>query len=513
MPGSPSSLPTLTWWDSLMLFLGLGGKDKEKYLILKGIRNNLKIYGKKYFHVGQDLADPSLAKLFHEIYVCIGPAQSIFLNLSNSPALKNILIEGMLSEDALIKLRSLDEEAITAKSQQMPIEKLTEECQQNLALYSAYFTPEIVRKIESRFRTLQIFFDLLKFNFYFFLKKFDSNLPERDFNYRPRFEKIHGSYIVEDLKEFWEVASHLPLQADWDGIFDTLKAYKNVEPVNRGLWKKVLQNFRILQESDVIPLIIQYVSQDLTYQVLSKPEKENIVEQHLNALKTRNEVTLSKIRTHKRRLSIGKLATDIFGNEAVFRAKNYVEKANTIFSKKNVGTYTLVDAFNFLKAFLIDYGKKDLRELVNFLVIKGQWFEMNNSKILSEGLHRIMELSEKVVSFDDSLAEEGERGSRIKSHIIKSDRDTNAQSIVRNLIKDINNLVKTYLLDTGNEMINLGKVLKAVIEDMSKPKHELIGNWKQLETGYDGNLKEALINIYKKIYNFVQLIQYYTKEN
>lgn len=512
MPSGTPTTPTLSWWDSLLLFLGLGGKDKEKYLILKGIKNNLKIYGKKFFHVGPDLADPALAKLFYDIYVCVGPAQTLFLNLQNSTALKNIIIEGSLSPEGLELFRSLDDEALQAKVQQTPIEKLAEESQQNLAQYSSLFTPDLIRKIESRYKTMLVFLDMLKFNYYFLLKKFDSNLPERDYNYRPRFEKIHGSYIVEDLKEFWEIAAHFPVQADWDSVFDALKAYKNIEPVNRGWWKRVTQSIQNLQQNDIIPLIIQHLTQDLTYQVLSKPEKEPIVDQHLNSLKTRIEVTISKIKTQKRRSAISKLVQDIFGNEAVNRTKNYTEKFNATLAKKNVGSFIHVEAINYLKAFLVDYCKKNMRDIVNHLVIKGQWVEMNNSKLLSEGFHRIMEISERLVNFDDSLSEEGERGSRLKSHLIKSERDVNAQNIAKTMVRDINGLAKTFMVETGNELINVGKVLKAVIEDMPKQKHEVIINWRQLESSFDGNLKESLIQLYKKLFNFVQLIQNYIRE-
>ncbi len=512
MPSGPTSTPSLSWWDSLLLFLGLGGKDKEKYLILKGIKNNLRIYGKKYFHVGADLADPALAKFFYDIYICLGPAQTLFLNLQNSTALKNIIIEGALTADGLELLRSLDDEVLQTKSQQMPIEKLAEESQQILAQYSSLFTPELIRKIESRYKTLNVFLDMLKFNYYFLLKKFDSYLPERDFNYRPKFEKIHGSYIVEDLKEFWEIGAHFPVQADWDSVFDALKAYKNIEPVNRGWWKRIIQSIQQFQQNDIIPLIIQHVSQDLTYQVLSKPEKEALVDSHLNTLKTRVDVTISKIRTQKRRSAISKLVQDVFGNEVVNRTKNYNENYNAILAKRNVGTFIHVEAFNYLKTFLVDYCKKDLRDLVNHLVIKGQWVEMNNSKVLSEGFHRIMEISERLVNFDDSLAEEGERGSRLKSHLIKSERDVNAQNIAKTMVRDINGLAKTFMVETGNELINVGKVLKAVIEDMPRQKHEVIVNWKQLESSFDGNLRESLVQLYKKLFNFVQLIQNYIRE-
>jgi len=511
-PPHPPSLPT--WWETLLSFLGIGnGKDREKLLILKNIRNTLKQTGKKYFQVGVDMAEPALAKIFYDIYVTLGPAQSLLVNLQTSGALKTIVIEGGLSETVLGLARSLDDDSIQKRAKEIPHSQLTEELHQVYGNYYGAFTSEVTKKIESQYNLILLFLELLKINYYFLLKKFDSNLAERDLTHSPRFEKINGTYIVDDLKEFWEMGSHVPIQADWESVFDALKAYKNMDPVNRNSWKRVLQHLSNLQRSDLLPLIIQHVSQDPAYQVLSKPPKESLVEAHLGTVKTRYEMLLGKLKTENRMSAISKLAREVFGTEGVSRTKFYTEKANTAFSRKMLGGYLYVESINYLKAFLIDFCKKDLRELFNYLVVKGQWFNQELSKPFADSIHRLMEISERLIQFDESLSEESERGAKLKSHLIKSDRDSNAMSIVKTLLRDINALAKTFLVETGNELIVVGKNLKAVLEDFPKVKHEVIMNWKNLETGTIPELKERMLAVYKKIFNFVQLLQFYMKES
>ena len=41
---------------------------------------------------------------------------------------------------------------------------------------------------------------------------------------------------------------------------------------------------------------------------------------------------------------------------------------------------------------------------------------------------------------------------------------------------------------------------------------EMILNWRELETATDRNIDRSLATIYKKIYYFTQLLQYYVKE-
>ncbi|MCK7517885.1 MAG: hypothetical protein MZV64_09340 [Ignavibacteriales bacterium] len=53
------------------------------------------------------------------------------------------------------------------------------------------------------------------------------------------------------------------------------------------------------------------------------------------------------------------------------RMKNYTEKANVVFAKRMLGGFTQTVALNYLRAFLIDFFKKDVRELVDLLIIRG----------------------------------------------------------------------------------------------------------------------------------------------
>ncbi|MBP5752851.1 MAG: hypothetical protein J6W60_08345, partial [Treponema sp.] len=53
-----------------------------------------------------------------------------------------------------------------------------------------------------------------------------------------------------------------------------------------------------------------------------------------------------------------------------------------------------------------------------------------------------------------------------------------------------------------------GRNLKMCIEDFAKaPRSELILNWKDLDKFAEGSLKQKSVAVYKKLFNFVQLMQ------
>ena len=61
-------------------------------------------------------------------------------------------------------------------------------------------------------------------------------------------------------------------------------------------------------------------------------------------------------------------------------------------------------------------------------------------------------------------------------------------------------------------MITVGRQIKAMIDDLGKPRNEMILNWKEVETAYGKPMRETLTELYKKIYYMVQLLQFYVKE-
>ncbi len=86
-----------------------------------------------------------------------------------------------------------------------------------------------------------------------------------------------------------------------------------------------------------------------------------------------------------------------------------------VFSKKMLGGFTHVVPLNYLKAFLLDYFKKDIREVVDILLIRGKWSTNLTSQQLSEAFHNLMTAADELVKFAESLSEEGQRGISLRN--------------------------------------------------------------------------------------------------
>jgi hypothetical protein len=224
-------------------------------------------------------------------------------------------------------------------------------------------------------------------------------------------------------------------------------------------------------------------------------------------------MTIQKILNERQNRKIEKLLNTIFGTTAISRTHNYTDKENLKFSKKMLGGFTYVEPLNYLKAFLLDYFKRDVKELMDLFLIRGKWTTNVTSQQLSEAFHTVMETSDRLIKFDESLAEEGERGARMKVYMNKPDKDKNATVSLRKVLRETNDEALSIIQTASQNLIVIGKNLKLILEDYEQRPHEVITNWKEIEQYADEDIKKKITDIYKKMYHFIQLMQYYVKKS
>lgn len=487
--------------------------EREKRRLLKDIAKDLKKKKSKFYKPSSGEALPALAKFFHDIYKVIGPSQVFLEHAHSSNVLKNLIIETSLPKEIQGIRDELTEESIRAKADQMDTKALANELREKMVNFFSGFKGDRVKEIDGTYNLLSSFLQFIHFDYYFLLKKFDSNLPERDFAYNPKFESINAEYISDDLKDFLEVMPLIRKDADWERLFDILQNYKETEVINRSAWKKLVRNLDTVKKEGVFEQMVRHIDKDPYFKPQFYPPNERIVEEYLNKIKTQSEMTVQKILNERQNRKVDKLLKIIFGTTAISRMKNYTEKENLKFSKKMLGGYIYVKPMNYIKAFLLDYFKRDIKVVIDLLLIRGKWSTNLMSQQLSESFHTVMEVSDNLLKFDDSLAEDGERGARMKTYMARSDKDKNSMVSLKKVLKETNDEALDIIQTTAQNLITIGKGLKQVLEDYDKKPHELIINWKEIEQYSEKDVKTSITEIYKKIYYFIQLLQFYVKKS
>jgi hypothetical protein len=503
-PAQPSGF--LDWLASLFLS---DDPERQKQRRLKEMAAELRRIRPRYLNPSQTTAEPALGRLFWDVYRAVAAGQVLLKGAETSGALKATLVDLTLSEEKLALRERLTETSINERSKQVDPAALSAEVHEDLKRFLDGFDANTMAEIDALYNRLLVLLDLIGFDYYFLLKKFDGGLPERDFSYAPRFAPIDASNVLEELQDFLEILPNVDPDADWDRMLSILKAHRGVEVVSRDGLRKALQGIRDAQRTGVLLKMVRCVAQNPDWKPMIRVHHERIVEPYLAKIKAEAETTAQKVASGRRNQRIEELARAVFGKATVSRLSNYSEKANPDFALKMLGGFVHVAALNYLRAFLTDYLPTSIREVVDLLLIKGKWTNKETSQQMSESFHQLLKQSETISLFDADLDEDGETGRRLRTITLKAERDRKALVQLRMTLRQINDGANLIIGDSVQHLVDIARVLKVAHDDVVRPNPTLLINWKDLKPSTDRDMRGLIATVYKKIYNFVQLMQMY----
>ncbi|MBQ0052556.1 MAG: hypothetical protein KBT11_10935 [Treponema sp.] len=484
------------------------GKDAEaeKKKQLKAIAKTLSKSRYKFYKGDQAL--PAFGKFFYDIYKAISGCQAMFNNQPNPNFYKTLAVDGSLSEAQKKLIEELTEESIQTKSSSVPFDQLKAKVKADLDTFTGEFDQQKIMDIDATYTQLMTFKAFCTFDYYFILKKFDSTIQEGEFSRTPKFNSIDASYIADDIKDFLSVLWTLPLNEDWGKMLNLFKASKGVEPIKPALWAKIVQRLSQLKNSCALEMIVQLATKDPGYVVQADIKHEQIVETYIDNVRKQATTAINKLENAQQNSKIDSLVTQIFNTSSVQGLKYYTEANSANYTKKNLAGFTYARPLNYIKAFLLEYVKKDVREYADLVLIRGKWSTAQLSAEMSEAYNSLLETSEKITAFDTKLNENnGEFGTKLKTLLPRADRDKEAANIIKTTLRDCNDIAKEFVVRSTQNLINFAKNTKALIEDYQKPHPEMLINWKELERFSEKPIKDMSVEVYKKIYLIVNLMQ------
>lgn len=481
--------------------------EAEKRRRLKGIAKD---FSKTKYHSFYKTASgemmPQFAKLFYDIYKIIFPAQNYLRGMQNKNAIKSKIINFCMSEKQVAVLDHLTDVKINEMAQKIPVANIKKQIEQDLDILAADFDSERVTKIENTYKAYIAFNDFCSFDFYYMLKKFASSFQEGNFNSVPAFDKINAEYIVDELQDLIAIIYTIPDGIAWDSFFDLLKEMKGNEMISSGTWRKILQRLKSIQASHAMDYMVRLILEKPDFVPKVSHKQETILDTYIDKIHDEVDKAIEKIENQQKSVKENDFCMKIFGKTEINQLSHYVSSFNTTLANKELTRYLYCDGVNYLKEFILNFIKTELREYTDIVVIRGQW-DATLSAPISNSYQELISICDEITSFDLSLAEEGTIGMKIKTLLPKIAHDPGAENIINRLVNDSNEQAKGFLITSTQDLITIGKLLKQIIEDEQKQKHILIQNWRELEHFSEKPLLKWGVDIYKKIYMFVQLMQ------
>jgi len=220
---------------------------------------------------------------------------------------------------------------------------------------------------------------------------------------------------------------------------------------------------------------------------------------------------ISGIAGSQRNAQINALERAVFGTTETRRLHFYTSEKGRILLEKGLESYTYAPALNHLLSFTEDYLSKEIQELCDIMLVRGQWTNNASSRQMSDGYHDVMEIMNEITALDETLDEEGSNGPRLRGALLRVDRDKTQSRYINSIISSINEEAVNMINRAVPSLIVVGKHFKLLLDDYDKKPFELIMNWKELALTSKAPLNQRIAAAYKKINYFVQLMILETK--
>jgi hypothetical protein len=489
------------------------GPVSDKDMLLKQtIRDLSQNRYAKFYRPKPEEVDPSFAQYIYTIYKAIYPVQVFIKDLEKSGNLKSSVIEYFMPPKALETARRLSPEFIEIRSKTTAPGVLIKELEEDYQSLTTIFDQDRAGAADKCYNLIIALSYFVNFDFAGFLRKFDSAMLEGIFTTPLKFAPIRGDMLAEDLGAFYTAISALNPQDDWKTTFSVLRAIKGgTDSIPYDQWATLLVNLSDLRSAKIIELIVRHATKNPIWD-----GKEQIPSGHLSSAwfdEKRDDVRvrINAIAESQRNNQMDALLRAIFGEIDTTRLTYYNERTNQIYQGKDLDGFVYAATLNYLAAFLQDFFSKEVQEICDIILIRGQWSSNTGSLQMSEGFYGALEALPSIEALDATLSEKGSNGPRLRGALLRVDRDRTQIRYIASIIDGIDEDALGIIKTAAAHIITVGKHMKALSDDIAKKQGELIINWKELDAYSRTPLAQRILDAYKKINYFVQLMTLATR--
>jgi len=486
--------------------------DSDKQDMLKQIAKELN-HSKyaKFFRVRTEEVDPSFSAFLFSVYKIIYPIKMFMNDEKKMAQLRHLTVASCIDNDIQETIKRLEKSTLDQKAQTVPGEKLIAEIQADVEILTTQFDMNHINTANHRYELASALSQFVKYNFPGFFKKFDPHFVDGSFLIEPKFPAIKTILIIDQIGDFLTASQPLRPEEDWNGLLELLKTIEGQELANPVQFNAMIKTLREVQTSKILELMVQYTLRNPLWQWKRSSFHETIGDVWLEAQKSEAYGYIARINNAKKNSQISALLKQIFETTELIRLENYTPHLGEAYRKRNLEFFRFSEGLNYYKAFLDDYVEKEIKELCDILLIRGQWTNNTMSMEMSTALHVLLDQQQDISDLDTVMSEDGADGSRLRASMLRIDRDPTQARYVNSIIAKNNDQALSIINDAAQSLIVIGKQLKNLIEDLQKKHPELLINWRELNLASKEPIAQRMVGDFKRINYFVQLMHLCTQ--
>jgi len=498
--------------DKVFSFFSGDGLTDEKQNMLKQIAKELSQNKfAKFFKIRSEEADTFFSSFLFSVYKTIYPIKEFFKDDKKTTMLKSAIVESCIDASVQETIKRLDPAALDAKAKTMTGEQLIAAIQADVDTLVSQFDYNHITAVNHRYELASALNHLIRYNFLGFFKKFDPHFVDGSFIIEPKFPAIKTILIIDQIGEFLSVTQPLMPEDDWISLINLLKTIEGREVVNPEQFITMIKMLREVHTSRIMELMVQYTLRNPVWQWKHTTYHETIGEAWLDSKKAEAYGYIARINNAKKNSQISALTKLIFESADLVRLENYTVQHGEPYRKRNLENFLYAEGINYLNAFLDDFIDKEIKELCDILLIRGQWTNNTMAREMSEALHDLVEKTQEINDLDTVMSEDGSDGSRLRAAMLRIDRDPTQARYINAIVSKNNGEALEIINEAAQALIIIGKHLKNLIEDLQKKHPELLVNWRELNLASKEPITQRMIGDFKRINYFVQLMHLCTQ--
>jgi hypothetical protein len=417
-----------------------------------------------------------------------------------------------MTKEGLELIRKLRPDAVQELVKRLEPGELSRVLRGDLTALFEAFDGNRIAAMNRCFERISALIQFAQIDFLSLLRRFDTGLPEGTAAYAPRFQPARAADLVEELGQFRAAMQNLEPSDAWKNALTVLKiANDGHELFPLPQWNMLVTNLRELKHSLIIELIGQYTSKNPIWQVKYKNAEALLAESWLEAKSSEIQTVIDTVLSRQRDSRIETLAIAVFGATAITKLHFY----NTEISKScitlGLGGFAYAAPLNYLILFIEDFVTKEMQELCDILLVRGQWVNNSLSMEMSNAVHTITDVSGPIEALDSTLSDAGTRGLRFRAALSRAAKDKFQARFITATTKGMDDEAIKLINAAVKGLVAVGKFMKSLLGDSQKDPSELIINWKELGYFTKVPMSRRLTDAYKKINYFVQLLMLQTE--
>ncbi|MDR0313366.1 MAG: DUF5312 domain-containing protein [Treponema sp.] len=490
---------------------GEGGDDKQVLLkqVAKDIQQNKFA---KFYKIRQEETDVSFAQYLYSVYKITYPARVYLKDPANRARIKQVTLESHLDKGVMEIIKRLTPEKVAERKTNSGPE-FTAELERDLEALTTGFDSPKLAEADKCYSLMMVLYRFVSWDYPSILKKFDPEIAE-DFSITPKFTPLRTDTIMADMAAFLSVLPSFDPKDNWRTVLEIFKYCRGgTDLIPFEVWNGLLSNLKELKNSKMIDMMIKLASGNPVWELKASMQPPEQLSADWLVEKTREiREVISGIVYNQKNAQIAALEKAVFGTNETSRLIYYNKERGKIFIQKDLEPYTYAAALNHLLAFIQDFATKEMQELSDLLLVRGQWTKNVSFIAMSEAYHEILEITPEITDLDETLSEDGTNGPRLRGALVRVDRDPSQARYLNSIVNNINEEALNIINRAVPFFIVIGKHLKMLLDDCQKKPYELIMNWKELALVSKIPIAQRLGDDYKKVNYFIQLMLMESKQ-